>query len=58
MFKKELKSDNERLSIINKLLTDRVDYLQDLINEIRDYLVECDLDKSNVDICYLLKRLD
>ena len=53
-----MKKDYITLKQINYLLTKRCDFLLMLIEEIRDYLLECKQDKSTVDVDKLISMLD
>jgi len=53
-----MKKDYITLKQINYLLNKRCDFLLMIMEEIRDYLIECKQDKSTVDIDMLLDWLD
>lgn len=52
------KFDYEKIIQINFLLNSRCNYMLNLLNEIRKYLIECKQDKSRVDIDKILQWLD
>jgi hypothetical protein len=52
------KFDYEKVIQINALLNSRCNFMLNLINDIRKYLIECKQDKSKVDVDYILKMLD
>ena len=47
-----------KLSTVNYLLSERCNKLNNLLWQIRDYLVECKEDKTKVDIEMLISWLD
>lgn len=52
------KFDYEKVIQINALLNSRCNFMLNLMNEIRRYLIECKQDKSRVDIDKILSMLD
>ena len=53
-----MKRDYVTLKQINYLLNRRCDFLLMIIEEIRDYLLDCKKDKTKVDIDKILEMLD
>ena len=53
-----MKKDYITLKQINYLLNKRCDFLLMIMEEIRDYLLECKQDKCTVDIDKLISMLD
>lgn len=53
-----MRDDYVTLKQINYLLNKRCDFLLQLIEEIRYYLLECKEDKCTVDIDKILEKLD
>lgn len=53
-----LEKNTEVKNTVNILLDRKVDHLVSLCWDIRDYLIECKQDKSQVDIDRLLNMLD
>jgi len=52
------KFDYEKILQINALLNSRCNFMLNLMNEIRKYLIECKQDKTSVDIDKLISMLD
>ena len=53
-----MKKDYTTLKQINYLLNRRCDFLLMIIEEIRDYLIDCKQNKSKIDIDKLINMLD
>lgn len=53
-----MKKDYITLKQINYLLTKRCDFLLIIMEEIREYLIECKQDKTSVDVDKLISWLD
>ena len=52
------KFDYEKVLQINALLNSRCNFMLNLLKAIREYLIECKRDKSQVDIDKLLNMLN
>lgn len=52
------KFDYEKIIQINYLLNSRCNFMLNLLNDIRKYLIECKQDKSIADIDKILDMLD
>lgn len=53
-----MKEDIKHLQKINYLLTRRNEFLQDLLWDLRNYLVRCKLGIVTLDLDYLIEKLD
>lgn len=52
------KFDYEKIIQINALLNSRCNFMLNLMNEIRKYLIECKQNNSKIDIDKLINMLD
>ena len=55
---KDMSGEMDKLEMCNTLYQESITKRNELLNEIRDYLIECKQDKSQVNIDRLLNMLD
>ena len=55
---KDMSGEMDKLEMCNTLYQESITKRNELLNKIRDYLIECKQDKSTVDIDMLINWLD